>query len=178
MNLLQNRKFAIAAAIVIVLASTVFGVHRSAGAEAGKVEQMFQRGVDGSGYGIAGDLSDRLDYAQNLCKIAAAADGTEQAVTAVQDARLALDTAKEHSTQFAANETLTEAVYMLDAALKKTGYESADWTRYLQNFDSKGMTIAHEAAKFNEQVQAYQDTVASSLLVRLVGAAEPLEEFA
>ena len=64
MNLFGNRLFALAMALVLVASGTLFGVHRSTDAVGEKIETMFYEGVDGSGYGIAGDLTDRLDYSQ------------------------------------------------------------------------------------------------------------------
>jgi hypothetical protein len=181
MNLLGNRKFALLMAVILVVAGTLFGAHRSAASVGAEIETMFYEGVDGSGYGIAGDLSDRLDYAQYLCKIAGAFDGLDEEIASVQDARLHLDTADGHSAQFAANEALTEAVYALDAAMRAAGYESDDFTRYLSNFDSKGMTITHEAEKFNAQVRSYNTELLGAFpmnLLRTPAAIEELEAFA
>ena len=181
MNLFGNRLFALAMALVLVASGTLFGVHRSTDAVGEKIETMFYEGVDGSGYGIAGDLTDRLDYSQYLCKIAGGFSGLEEQIEAVQDARLDLDTASGHHEQFTANEALTDAVYALDAAMTQAGYASEEWERYLNNFDSDGMTITHEAEKFNAQVRDYNSGIIGGFpvnVLRVPAAVEELEEFA
>ena len=181
MNVLGNRVFAVVMTLVLVSSGTLVGVHRSTGAQGDKIETMFYEGVDGSGYGIAGDLTDRLDYSQYLCKIAAGFSGLDEEISAVQDARLQLDTAGDRHTQYVANQSLTDAVYALDAAMTQAGDASEDWDRYLANFDSAGMTIAHEAEKFNAKVREFNTEILGSFpvsLLRVPAAVDPLEAFA
>ncbi|MDD3165569.1 MAG: hypothetical protein PHS97_06905 [Oscillospiraceae bacterium] len=178
MSLAYNRKLAALALALIVVAGSLFGVGRSVRAQAAAVRNLFQNGT-GDGYGIAYDLGKRLEYAQNLMKIARAQDAPDDAVSAVSDARADLDWltgSSDYAGLYAANEALSAAVYVLDTALTQAGADKSAWDRELGNFDSKQMTIAHESAYFNSAVSAFNTGVLGALPARTLAPLTGLRE--
>ena len=172
MKALKSRPVAALLTAVIVLLSLTFGVHRSVTKQARRVETMFTQGVDGSGYGIEGDLDDRADSADVLCKLAAKYGGAETESAAVQDALAALAAAKTPSEKYAADRALTGAVTALDLALAELplSEQDADYrSEYMAMLESRALTITREAAKYNEEVRQYESDVLGGLPVKLLG---------
>ncbi len=172
MNALKKRPVAIGLTVLICLLALVFGVHKSVSREARKVETMFTEGVDGSGYGIQGDLDDRAESAGVLCKLAAKYDGAAEETAAVQEALTALDIADGPTAKAAANQMLTDSVTALSLALDELPLSEQDakyHKDYRAAFDSSGMTLSREAADYNAAVRNYEDGVCGGLPVRLLG---------
>ena len=172
MKALKSWKIAALLTVLVVLLSLTFGVHRSVSARARAIETMFTQGVDGSGYGIAGDLSDRAESAGVLIKLAQKYAGAETETLEVQSALTALDAARTASEKYAANSALTDAVTALRLAMEELALSEQD-ASYLKNytasFDSSEMTLEREAEKYNEEVRQYQSEVCGGLPVRLLG---------
>lgn len=179
MKLIKNWKFATALTAVLVLCALLLGVHRTVSQEAAKVEAMFTSGVDGSGYGIAGDLADQGDYASSLCKVAAKYDGTGSLVEAVNTALAAAKTADGTAEQYNASRLLTDAVGSLSLAmadLPLTEQDEKYRSEYTANFESRGLVIVREAAAYNEQVKQFEAEVLGSFPVSLLGGLAFLPE--
>ena len=179
MKTLKNDKVAWLVAAVVVMLSLCFGAVRSVRAEASKVEQMFTEGVDGSGYGIAGDLEERADYAQRLTKIAGKYNGAGQEIEAVQEAVVALSAAATPSEKYRADKALESAVVALDLAMQDLGLSEQDEayrSETMAGFESPGYKIDKEAVRYNEAVQTYRETVLGGFVANLVGALVSLPE--
>lgn len=159
-------------AVAVILLSLAFGVHRSVAAEAKKVNTMFEKGTDGSGYGIAPDLRDRQEDAAYLTRLAERYDGLERETAAVTAAVQELSDARTAGEKFDANQKLEAAVTSLELAMKNAPLSESD-SRFLAeakaDFDSRHRTVTREAAKYNEQVAKFEETVLHGLPVRLFG---------
>lgn len=169
-------------ALVLVL-GTVFGTWRSLSGLRHTAQENFYTGVDGSGYGISTNLDLRVEYARNLCKIAAKYDAAE-ATEAVESACLALEDAGDFSEKYDANNLLTGAVESLSQTLsgQTLTQEDEDYRKSLTaDIASYEMKIDKLATPFNQEVRSFnQDALGSfpgGLLGRLTGIHE-LEEYA
>ena len=129
MNALKKRPVAIGLTVLICLLALVFGVHKSVSREARKVETMFTEGVDGSGFGIQGDLDDRAESAGVLCKLAAKYDGAAEETAAVQESLTALDIADGPTAKAAAPSTAIQTPPR-DCAARQTASSSPSGSRY------------------------------------------------
>lgn len=70
MSAWRSNKTAICVTAVAVVASTLFGSHRSLAALRRGVEKTITQGADGSGYSIATDSQDMVNTARNLMTVA------------------------------------------------------------------------------------------------------------
>lgn len=179
---LENRALAIGLTVAAILLGTIFGCHRSVASQAGAVEKLFSDGIAYKGYSIAGDLSDRMDYAQNLTKIAQRYDLSAEAAE-VSDAVNALRSADGTAETFDANFRLSGAVETLNGAMQNAALSEQDESYRLEhyrNFVSCNDTIAREADLYNEKVREFNDRVLGAFptgtLAKLTGVRE-LEAF-
>jgi len=181
LTLLKDSRIASLICAVIVLLSLLIGVQRSASRRAEKLNEMLYSGVDGSGYGIRGDLSDRMDDAGILLKIAAKYEGAETESARLEEALLALQSSSDASAGvlFRLDSDLEDAFESLDLRLQELplGEKDEDYrAQYKADFESRGITMMREAAAYNTEVRAYEEKVGSGLLVRLFGWLLPLPE--
>ncbi len=179
---LENRSLAIALATVAILLGTVFGCHRSVKAQGSAVEKLFSEGIAYAGYSIEGDLSDRMEYAQYLVKIAQRYDLSGEAAE-VSEAVNELMQAEGAAEKFDANFALTGAVETLNGAMQQVGLSQTDENYRLEhyrNFVSCNDTIAREAELYNERVESFNDSILGAFptgtLAKLTGVDE-LEAF-
>lgn len=173
MRVLKDYRAAIVLSVLAVLASLIFGVYRSVSAEAEKIETMFYEGTDGSGYGIAGDLNDRIDCAEILVTIAGKYGAAPSAVAGVNDLLAKADTAQTPSQKYDADTGLERMVRALDLALADAPLSEQDEEyrgNYMAMFESCGLTLAREAENYNAQVRAYEARVLGGIPVKLFGA--------
>ncbi len=70
MKVLNSHRGAVAAAVIVIALSVLFGFHGSATAARADVEAQFYSGADANGYSIAADLEDCLDITANLLSVA------------------------------------------------------------------------------------------------------------
>ena len=91
--MLKKRAAAGAVLAAVLIFGTLFGSYRSLSGLQKDAAGAFYVGVDDSGYGIATNLDLRVEYARNLCKIAADYDAAAE-VQAVEQACTALEEAK------------------------------------------------------------------------------------
>ncbi|MBE6954991.1 MAG: hypothetical protein E7449_03655 [Ruminococcaceae bacterium] len=179
---LENRTHAIVLTVVAILLGTVIGCHRSVAAQGREVTEKFSTGIQYSGYSINSDLEDRMDYAQQLAKIAQRYDLAEQA-KAVSDAVSTLYTAGHGHACYIANRELTDVVELLNGSLVNASLSSQDEQYRLEayrNFVSCNDTISREAALYNELVYEFNheilDAFPTGTLAKLTGVGE-LEAF-
>lgn len=179
---LENRTLAVILTVVAILLSLVIGSHRSVAAQGREVVEKFSTGIQYSGYSINSDLEDRMDYAQQLAKIAQRYDLSDQA-NAVSDAVGTLYTAGHGHACYLANRELTDAVELLNGALVNADLSNQDEQYRLEtyrNFVSSNDTISREAALYNELVYEFNDEILGSFptgtLAKLTGVDE-LEAF-
>lgn len=171
MSKLKNPKIAVVITVLVVALSLCFGAVRSVRAEAAKVERMFTEGVDGSGYGIAGDLEERADYARQLVKVAERYDGLETETKAVIDADPALWSDRSPSARYQADLALENAVTALDLAMQGAELSEKDEAyreQIMADFASPSYKIDKEAVRYNAEVQKYQDEVLGGFVAGLV----------
>ena len=181
MNGLKDYKIAAAITAVVVLLSMFLGVFRSVSKEARKVEKMFYEGVDGSGYGIEGDLQDRLDCAEIILKLAHKYQTSKWACDEVDDAIMDFREEPDASPRrkCSLDRSLQSALLSLTLELEDAMPSEQDMMylqEYLAMFESCGLTIDREAAKYNAEVRRYQENVCSTLPVRLVSWLIPMPE--
>ena len=181
-NFLENRSLAIVLTVVAILLSLVIGSHRSVAAQGREVVEKFSTGIQYSGYSINSDLEDRMDYAQQLAKIAQRYDLSDQA-KAVSDAVSTLYTAGHGHACYVANRELTDAVELLNGVLTEAGLSTQDEQYRLEayrNFVSCNDTISREAALYNRLVYTFNEEILDAFptgtLAKLTGVDE-LEAF-
>ena len=179
MSKLKNPKIAAVITVLVVVLSLCFGTVRSVRSEAAKVERMFTEGVDGSGYGIAGDLEERVEYASRLTKIAGKYTGMDQEIAVVEGAITALSAARTADLKYLADRDLENAVTALDLALQDTDLSESDEkyrSETIAGFQSPGYKIDKEAVRYNEAVRKYQDEVLGGFVAGLVDRLFPLPD--
>ena len=179
---LENRTLAVVLTVIAILLGTVIGSHRSVAAQGREVTEKFSSGVQYKGYSINSDLEDRMDYAQQLAKIAQRYELAAQA-GAVSDAVDALYTAGHGHACYVANRELTDAVELLNGSLSNAALSQQDEQYRLEayrNFASCNDTIAREASLYNELVYAFNteilDAFPTGTMAKLTGV-EELEAF-
>lgn len=180
---MKNRSVACGVLALVLVFGTVFGTWRSLTGLRRDASEAFYTGVDGSGYGIATNLDLRVEYARNLCKIAAKYDAAAEVQT-VESACRALEDAADFSGKYDANNDLTGAVESLSQKLsgQALSQEDEDYRKSLTaDIASYEMKIDKLATAFNQEVRSYnQDALGSfpgGILGRLTGVRE-LEEYA
>ena len=181
-NFLENRSLAIVLTVMAILLSLVIGSHRSVAAQGRVVVEKFSTGIQYSGYSINSDLEDRMDYAQQLAKIAQRYDLSDQA-KAGSDAVSTLYTAGHGHACYVANRELTDAVELLNGVLTEAGLSTQDEQYRLEayrNFVSCNDTISREAALYNRLVYTFNEEILDAFptgtLAKLTGVDE-LEAF-
>ena len=175
---LENIPLAVTLTALAVLAGLVFGAHRSVARQAAQVEACFSEGTDGSGYSIAGDLRDRMEYATNLSKIALRYDLNTPAA-AVSEAVSALDSAQGAADRCDADRALGAAVESLNGALLSAGLSEQDEgyrLEYYRNFVSTGDTISHEAVRYNELVADFNRNILGAFPTGTIAGLTGVEE--
>ena len=180
---MKNRSVAYGVLALVLVFGTEFGTRRSLTGLRHDASENFYTGVDGSGYGIATNLDLRVEYARNLCKIAAKYDAAAE-VQMVEAACQALEDAADFSEKYDANNHLTSAVETLSIQLsgQTLAQEDEDYRKSLTaDIASYEMKIDKLATPFNQEVRSFnQDALGSfpgGLLGRLTGIHE-LEEYA
>ena len=177
MSKLQNRGIAVAITTLIVVLSVFLGTVRSVRAEAHRVAEMFYSGVDGSGYGIFGDLDDQMEYAGQLVKVAQKYTGTEMEIAVVSDAIAAMMDAGTPAALYDSAYALTDAVTDLSAVMERVNLSEKDEeyrSSILADFDSYGYKIDKEAVRYNAAVADYENRVRDGLLGSLAGLISPM----
>lgn len=174
-------------AVIVLIAAlvlgTLFGTHRSLNDERNNAAMVFFYGADGSGYSISSNLDLRIEYARNLCKVAADYDAAAE-VSAVSDACYALEASEAADEKFDCNNDLSDAVSALSLRLEKQPLSQEDeshrksLTADIASFD---MRIDKLASSYNSAVRMFNDDMLGAFpggpLGRLLGV-EPLEEYA
>ena len=179
MSKLQNRGTAIAITMLIVVLSVCLGAVRSIRSEANAVTDMFFSGVDGSGYGIFGDLNDQTEYAGQMVKVAQKYNGMDTEIEAV---RAAITTMTEAGTPAAlcdSARTLQDTMTALNLAMEEANLSERDEeyrSSILADFNSYGYKIDKEAVRYNAAVADYENDVQNSLLGGLVGLVFPMPD--
>lgn len=160
MKLVKKRRLAVIIAVVIVLLSTLFGVHRSLIELSYKVEELFYTGVDKSGIGIDDDLLKRLEYSYNLVSYARKYGGCETEADAVLSAREQLSAANSPGAKYSANSELTNTALALYDKLNEGSLSEKDFTYVKSQYNnllSRNDTIAHEAGLYNQKVREFNN---------------------
>lgn len=178
----ENRTLAVAATVLAILVGTMFGAHRSVATQGKLIENRFSTGIQYEGYSIRSDLNDRMEYAQQLAKIAQRYDFSVQA-QAVLKAADDLYCAGQGHECYVANRALSLAVEELNGELLHASLSQSDEQYRLEayrNFVSCADTIAREAALYNELVATFNNEMLGAFptgtLARLTGV-EKLEAF-
>lgn len=169
MSALKNPRIAVILTVVLVVASFCFGAVRSVRAEAVRVTAMFIRGVDDSGYGISGDLDERVDCANQLLKVAVRYDGLDMEIRAVEEAVIAMLSDRTPAVRFRVDLELEQAVTGLDLAMNDVPLSEKDQQyreEILANFDSPAYKIEKEAVRYNEMVDRYTEDVLGGMIGR------------
>lgn len=179
MQLLKKPKIAVAAMILMILCSAIFGNYRSLLQLSHKVEAVFYQGEQGDGLGIQNDLEKRIDLAYNMVTIARKyLPESDQALNGVLIARETLLQAKSPAEKYKANQRLTEATTDLSAKLAELKLSATD-ERYraslYQDLSSRNSIMSHDnynnvAEDFNQVLRSFPSNV-----INLVFRVEPAE---
>lgn len=168
---------------VVLVFGTLFGTFRSLTSERRTASEAFYVGTDRSGYGISTNLDLRVEYARNLCKIAARYDAAPE-VEQVEQACSNLEAAEDFDEKYDANTALTNAVETLDGKLQGLSLSqedeafrkslTADIASYEMKIDKLATDFNAGARQFNEHVLG---GFPANLFGKLTGV-EEVEEYA
>lgn len=114
MSILKKRSTAVVITILVIIIATLFGVHRSVGKQADKIEAQFYEGVylKDEGYyqaSIAGQLEVRESAALGLVSLASNYDSLSSETKSLRNARNELIEAESIEEKYLANEKLQKA---------------------------------------------------------------------
>jgi len=172
-NVLKNPRIAAVITVIAVAISFFFGAYRSIRSEARQVAAMFIRGVDDSGYGISGDLDERVDCANQLLKVAERYDGLDAEIAEVEKAVIAMLSDREPAARFQADLLLQQAVTGLELALNDISLSEKDQKyrdEIMANFESPSYKIKKEAVRYNAMVDSYTNEVLCGAIGRFVNS--------
>ena len=177
---LKNRTFAIGLTVLIIIAGTLFGSHRSLEAEAYPAERYF---VDGSdGYSIQRELDNRTGLASNLLTVGSRyLVSGDQACAELENAIREMDEAKTVSEKAKANQKLTAATEHMDLVLDEEMLSRSD-ERYRQQIRADLMAANQNIGRsdYNELAYHYNTEVLgkfpANILAKMTGV-EELETF-
>lgn len=181
--MLKKRGTAWAVLAVVLVAGTLLGSLRSLSGLKRDITEAFYQGVDGSGYGIATNLNLRVEYARNLCKIAADYDAAAERA-AVEQACSRLEAADSFDEKYDANNALTDAVDTLSLRLEKQKLSREDeaYRRSLTaDIASYEMKIDKLAADFNSAVREFNTDILDGFPAGIFGmltGVDEVEEYA
>ncbi len=122
MEALKKRSTAMIIAVIVIIFGTLFGVHRSVGAQTKKIEAMFYNGVflEEENYtqtSIDSQLNKRETAALGLVTVANHYDALEDKTESLRQVRIALLDAETIPRKYAANEAMQSACEALYGAL-------------------------------------------------------------
>ena len=131
MQIFKKRGAAITVAVIVMVVSALFGVHRSVGRAAKKVEKMFYDGVYVSGEGyrqasIQDQLDQRLSAAMTLWSIASNYDELSGEAEELRASRAALADAESISEKYGANLALSQSCDRLTEKLASVSLNERD----------------------------------------------------
>lgn len=175
---MKKRGAAYAVLAAVLIFGTVFGSWRSLTAERRDASEAFYVGADRSGYGISTNLDLRVEYARNLCKIAAGYNAAGE-IAAVEDACAELETADGFEETYDVNNALTDAVDALSLKLQRIGLSGEDESyrkSLTADIASYEMKIDKLASDFNAGVRRFNDHVLSGFPAKLFGALTGVDE--
>ena len=156
--------WAVLVLVAVIVIFTIFGVHRSLGAQAAAVEDQFYDGVKYDGYthkSINSQLSNRTDAALGLISIASKY-GLEDGVSSLRDARNELLEAKGISEKSALNRQLDSAFNALYSALTAEDLSDSDMNAALDyNSTFTGSQKVIDESGYNEAVRKFNREVMS-----------------
>jgi len=174
MKILKSRGAAAAIAVIIVVLATLFGVHRSVGAQIEKLEQTFYDGVyiekgDYTETSIASQLAQRSNAANGLVSVAGGFDALQAETKAMREARNSLIEAERISEMYDANIMLQdayEALYplLLDQDLSENQRAAAE--NYRSTMDGAQAVIDRSA--YNEAVEEFESGILGAFPVNLL----------
>lgn len=188
MEILKKRSMAWLVAIVIIIAGTLFGVHRSVDRETAKIEAQFYDGVyiESENYtepSIQQHLDRRLTAALGMITIAAKYEDSEisKLADALRQSRLELISAQSIASKYVANQKLEEAYRALQALLLKSDMTDSVKTAldsYARTLSGAQKTIL--GSRYNALAGDFGDELTSSFPVnvfRLLGIVNAPELF-
>lgn len=172
----RDAKLATTVVALVCVVMTLFGAHRSVAAQRRAVTEMFEQGVDGTGYSITEKLEDRVEYAGYLVKVANQYDELADEAAAVTEAAANLRAASGATACGEANRALTDAVTALDLAMQDaplTEQHERYRAEYTTELTSCNQQISHLSPEYNEQVRAFNEETLGAFplgtLARLTG---------
>ncbi len=175
---MKKRGIAYTILALTLVFGTLFGSWRSLTAERRDATEAFYVGTDQSGYGIATNLDLRVEYARNLCKIAARYDASAE-TTAVEDACSALESAESFGDKYEANNTLTDAVDALDLTLQNLSLSQEDESyrkSLTADIASYEMKIDKLATDFNAEIRQFNDHILGGFPANIFGGLTGINE--
>lgn len=165
--------------LAVILTSSVLGCRRSLLSVRNAAEDYFYSGEDGDGNSIQSDLEYMVATASNFKTIAVRyKDSSDQLISELNDARLALASAKTISEKYVAASELFDAVTALHGALDPNEMNSTDKSFRSSLYDditSAMQRISHNgyndaAREFNSLLESFP----ASFISRFVGI-EPIQ---
>jgi hypothetical protein len=167
MGALKKRPTAFAVALVVIVFGTLFGVHRSVGAQTRKIEAMFYNGVyiadqNYTQPGIGEQLAKRETAALGLVTVANHYDALSSLTESLREARVELMDAGSIADKYAANEKMQTAYEALYAELTRqdlTDSEKAASEDYAATLN--GAEGAIQTSAYNDEVSSFRRELGS-----------------
>ncbi len=173
MEIFEKRSTAFIVAVLIIIFGTLFGVHRSIGAETRKIEAMFYDGVylEDEQYtqpGIGEKLDERATAALGLITVASHYDALSDKTEGLRETRLELMDAGTISDKYEANEKMQSSYETLYAELtlqSLTDSEAAAAESYASTLDGAQGVI--EKSAYNDMVSSFRQELGTFPVVVL-----------
>ena len=162
MKMLKERRIAFIIAVIVVLASMLFGVHRSISKEVRKVEAQFYDGVyiKAEKYvqpSIDSQLSKRIDSALGLVTLAQKYEALQNEAQELRDARSGLMNASGIEDKYLANVQMQNAYDILCEGFSAVSFadnDAAAYSNYTSSFDGAGRVIMN--SNYNMAVSEFE----------------------
>ena len=163
MDVFKKRSTAFVILVIVLVFGTLFGVHRSVGAETKKIEAMFYDGVyieedDYTQRSIAELLDVRATDALGLVTIANHYDALAELADSLRQSRLALMDADTIAGKYEANvkmQSAYEALYDALISQSLTDSEQAAAQSYAETLDGAQSVI--QSSTYNDAVASFRE---------------------
>jgi len=173
MSILRKKSFALVLVIVVILASTLYSVHRSLGAKCQAVTDGFYSGVEYDGYvhkSIYSQLEARVNASMGLITKCSSEEALTNAVAQLRISRQDLSDALEGSSlaaMYAANVSLQSAYDQLITEMDAIGFERDTATAtYISTMDNSQYVI--DSAGYNEAVWSFRNNTLNVFPTRIL----------
>lgn len=161
LEILKNRKTAIAVTAVVIVLSMLLGMRLTMSRKSTKLDKLFAENADGSGFGVGYYLDKVDESAGKLLNAAKSVEGTAGASGRLQDARAEYAAAKTSGQKYDAYQNICDSAAELAEAMKAAPLSPAQ-SGNVDDYYTNGIrqyagNISTQAVVYNESADEYND---------------------